>query len=747
MPEHFAHSSQHDSWVLRKSTEHFQPLLDHLRGVAEGAEDRARLTRVAGLAELARAAGWLHDLGKYRPEFQQLLLGGRRRGDAEAYHKQAGAAHAAERGNLPLALVIAGHHGGLPDSVDFKSLTKREVCPAGLPVRDQVRPLAEADGVDFTLPRIPKWDAFDGELFTRVLFGCLIDADWSDTARHERSWKYLGEPDEPAPPALDPAKRLEHVLAHVADKAAKVAEPEVGAARQDVLAACLGAAEGSRNVFSLTVPTGGGKTLAALAFALKHAAKHELRRVIYVAPYMTILEQNADAIRKALGVGDNAADVFTHYSLAEPAGDDGDPDSASRRAENWDAPVVVTTNVQFFESLFANNPGRCRKLPNVARSVIILDECQSLPPGLVAPTCLMLNQLVAKLGCTVVLCTATQPAFDHDSLQHDERLTAVEIAPPSLALFKRLERVAVEWPEPGAKLDWPEVADLMQAEPRRQALCVTNTKKAALAVYQELKNRGLSGVFYLSTAMCPQHRREKLAEIRKRIAAGAPCYVASTQLIEAGVDLDVPLVLREMAPLEGVIQAAGRCNREGRLRDAGGAKMLGRVVVIRSLDEKAIPGGWYKSGRDVLESHFLSRGALPAIDDPAVIRDYYGRLYYLKGADALDAPKIRDDRKRFNFERVADNYRLITDAGQPAIVTTWGPHQAEVKLLLDELERWPRSRRLYRALAKFQVNLLPSKLGRLPGLLSRTDSGALKWDGKYDDDVGIVEEADGEFVI
>ena len=231
---------------------------------------------------------------------------------------------------------------------------------------------------------------------------------------------------------------------------------------------------------------------------------------------MTILEQNADAIRAALDVGAADPAVFEHYSLADPGDADADETalgSAARRAENWDAPVVVTTNVQFFESLFSNKPGRCRKLHNIARSVVILDECQTLPPGLVAPTCGMLKQLAADLGCSVVLCTATQPAFDHGQLTPDERLTATEIIPPGVGLFAALKRVTVAWPKPAdPPLGWDEVAETMRAE--SSALCVVNTKRAARAVYDELTKRGTAGVFHLSTGMCPQHRREKLAQVR-----------------------------------------------------------------------------------------------------------------------------------------------------------------------------------------------------------------------------------------
>jgi CRISPR-associated endonuclease/helicase Cas3 len=740
MPHFFAHSGRD-----AKGFSDYQELAVHLRAVADGARGRACSVRLAGLPELAWAAGWLHDLGKYRKGFQ-LMIRSCPVARGETYHKEAGAALAWAEKNYPLAFVIQGHHGGLRDGSELRQLGKPETCPSGLPVVDEVRPIAEPenDALRAPLPPQPNFDnnKFRFDLFTRVLFGCLVDADWADTSAYERSLGNLAP--EPAPPPLEPEVRLRHVLDFIATKTSNT---PIGRVRSDILNACLAQADDAPAVFSLTVPTGGGKTLASLAFALKHAAKNGLRRVIYVAPYMTILEQNADVIRAALSVGPHAADVFTHYSLAEPPGggdEETGPGSPARRAENWDAPVVVTTNVQFFESLFSNQPGRCRKLPNIARSVVILDECQSLPPGLVAPTCGMLRQLVADLGCSVVLCTATQPAFDHDSLKDDERLVAAEIVPESMRqsdandLFVRLKRVHVTWPErDAAPLSWRDVAGRMKAEPA--ALCVVNTKKAARAVYDELTQRGLPGVFHLSTGMCPQHRREKLAAINALLKLRAPCYVVSTQLIEAGVDVDFPTVLRELAPLEAVIQAAGRCNREGKLT-------LGNVIVFRSEEGRLPLDPWYSEGRSVVERFIEAKGDGPQIDDPAAIRDYFSRLYYSRGPSGLDGRSIQLMRQKFQFRSIAEEYRLIDNAGQPVVVAKWESHQAEIDALLAELSVRPR-KAIFRALAKFQVNLLPSQQLRAAHLIHEGPAGVTIWDGKYDENAGIVEEMADEFII
>jgi CRISPR-associated endonuclease/helicase Cas3 len=282
----------------------------------------------------------------------------------------------------------------------------------------------------------------------------------------------------------------------------------------------------------------------------------------------------------------------------------------------------------------------------------------------------------------------------------------------------------------------------MLAEP--SALCVVNTKRAARAVYDELLKGGTDGVFHLSTGMCPQHRREKLAEVRRRLGAKMPCYLVSTQLIEAGVDVDFPFLLRELAPLESIIQAAGRCNREGRIPHSGG-----RVRVFRSLayqqDPKRFypPDRWYIAGRGTLETGFLARGVEPQIDDPAAVRDYFSRLYH---TGALDGPGIQAMRQKFQFSTVAGDYRLIDNPGEPVVVATWSAYQAEVESLLTELADRPR-KALYRRLARFQVNLLPAQRLKSGRMIEERADGLMVWRGKYDEKVGIEDELPDSFIV
>ena len=535
------------------------------------------------------------------------------------------------------------------------------------------------------------------------------------------------------------------VLRFIDGRASSCRQSFVAAARAEVLSAALNAAEEVPGLFTLTVPTGGGKTLSGLAFALKHAAKHGMRRVIYVAPYLSILDQNANVIREALGFERSASEVFEHHSLAEPVdmsdardGTGGDLEnetqliSSIRRAENWDAPLIITTSVQFFESLFASKPGHCRKLHNIARSVILLDECQTLPPGLVAPTCGMLAQLVKHLGCSVVLCTATQPAFQHPAMP--ERLESVrEIARSELRLFQRLRRVIVEWPKPeDSPQCWSDVAGRMCRE--RAALCIVNTRRAARELFAGLR-RYCATVFHLSTSMCPVHRLAVLAEVKRCLKSGKKCYLISTQLIEAGVDIDFPVVLRELAPFEAIIQAAGRCNREGRLNSADG-EPGGRVIVFRSVDGAIPKDGWYETGRALLTTLFLNQHAPPNIDDPADIERYFQHLYWTKGPEALDSKKIQALRRSFNFPEVAATYRLINDDGVAVVVAGWAERKSEIDELLAAVKKNP-SRANYRRLIPFQVNLRQHELSKLPVTPVEEVPGVPVWRGDYDAQLGF----------
>ncbi len=730
MSEYFAHSSP----LRNGPPDGWQLLRDHLQGVARRAKTLAELSGVTGLPEAAETAGWLHDAGKYRQAFQDFIRGLSPRGSKQ--HKEAGAAWAAKAGDLPVALAILGHHHGIPDKDDAAKAVKGL---DGLAVLPLVETAATEDCPELDSVRLARRGGASAaeELFARLLLSCLVDADWTDTSEHDRSVR--GWPELPIAPRLNPSDLLETLLAFVDHQSALTQERNPGLAelRRAVLDSCLSAAHLPRGLFSLTVPTGGGKTLSGLAFALKHAKAHDLRRVIYVAPYTSILDQNADVIRRAVNATVGDLTVFEHQSLAEPQGpklaDERQASALARLAENWDSPIILTTNVQFYESLFSNKPGRCRKLHNITRSVVILDECQTVPPDLVKPTCQMLRQLRDDLGCSIVLCTATQPAFAHQCLHdvnHDFRLDAQEIIPEGLDLFTALKRVRLDWPARGERLSWAEVARQMGAT--SAALCVVNTKKAARDLFTEL-TKSQFAAYHLSTSMCPAHRLEVLATVKRRLNSKQPVYLVSTQLIEAGVDIDFPALFREMAPLESIIQAAGRCNREGLIPDAGG-----RVTVFRS-EEGKIPGGWYALGRDVLETEFLAFGHVPRVDSAADIRDYFQHLYWKR---SLDPHNLVGMRAGLNFESVAQTYKLITDDTVPVVVATWESHTHEIERLLDVV-RDKSVRANYRALAPFQVNMFRTELANLPTGIAVPlcdDADLLVWRGAYDEQLGRLSE-------
>jgi len=721
----------------------WQPLADHLRNVAKLASGFARdaIPHDENFAQVAFVAGLLHDLGKYRPEFQEMLNG--RPKSERTRHKQAGAAKAADAKRLDLAFAIAGHHGGIPDFGDLKELVKG---PGGRDVATAVWEIACKDCAEIAAS-LPPWthgaDPLGMDMLTRLVFSCLVDADWKDTTAFYRSAD--SQALDPEAPSLDASEALRRVLAYIAKRSKGCRDSKMATIRNEVLQASLRAAEMTPGLFTMTVPTGGAKTLSALAFAIAHAKRYGLRRVVYVAPYLSIIEQNAREIRRALDVNADSDIVFEHHSLAEPPGgvdtDEAAAQAAARQAEAWDAPVVITTNVQFFESLFANQPGRCRKLHNLARAVIILDECQTLPPGLVAPTCSMLGAFARCVASSIVLCTATQPAWSQRQ-ELPEGLAGVrEIAPPDMRLFERLRRVHVSWPAPDdAPLDWTHVAERMAAE--RAVLCVVNTKAAAREIFEALRRNGCDDAVHLSTAMCACHRLQVLDDVRRRLRDGVACQVVSTQLIEAGVDVDFPIVFRELAPLEAIIQAAGRANREGLLNLPDGSPG-GQVIVFRSVAGALPPDRWYRAGACILEQDFLRAGRPPDIGDASHLTEYFNRLY---NTGRLDENGLEVHRKNLHFAAVAKGYRVIDDLTVPVVVATWAPRRLEVATLLDSANRRP-SRAAHRKLSPFQVNFRAHELDLMGSLVAEIGNGIKVWWGPYDERLGVCPDGAPECLV
>ena len=533
-------------------------------------------------------------------------------------------------------------------------------------------------------------------LDVRMLFSCLVDADFLDTAAH-----FAGKPRD-CGPSLDAPNALEALTRYMENsvRSASKADPSVLNARNALWTMVENAANRAPGLLTLTAPTGSGKTLAMLKFALEHAARNNLKRIVLAVPFLSIIEQTA-SIYKAVfrEFPDNF--VLEHHSMAGLGGENADTDAEeggeksekerARRllAENWDAPVVVTTNVQLLESLFSNRPSACRKLHNLMESVVMFDEAQTLPQHLAVPTLAALSHLSDAYGSTVLFATATQPAFDALDKPVAAKVPAgwrpVEAAPDHAALYDALRRYEVSWPEEGEKTAWSELAEEIRGE--RQALCVVNLKGHAQALLDGLE--GDDAVFHLSTNLCPLHRRAVLEEIRGRLARNQPCRLISTQCVEAGVDVDFPVVYRALAPLDAIAQAAGRCNREGRLLDDDGARAMGAVRVfdpdVTGDYRKRYPTRAYFQAAEVTRS--MLTGARMSgsngldLNDPRVFRDYYRKLYDL-GKPESQAPKLTDALTGVDFARVANEYRLI-DQSTIQVLVPYEKHRE----LFDELKR------------------------------------------------------------
>lgn len=698
--------------------EKWQPLRDHLVQVGELAE---RLALEAGslpaFAKRARACGLLHDLGKYTNDFQKLLRGEVKK----APHSIFGAAAAALRAKaVDVGFAIAGHHAGMPDRgilrerVEGAEAVMAECLDVGLSDCPELAAALE-------LPPLTMKDPFELDVSCRMLLSCLVDADRLNTAAH------AGEVRAAAPP-LDPGVRLERLLAAIETRAAAMAEGAVKRARRDVLDACLAAAGSAGGVYSLTVPTGGGKTFAGMAFALRRAVlKADIRRVIVVIPFLSILEQNARAYHEALGEG-----ILEHHSGAFGCEDAEETYTfpVQRVAEeNWDAPIVVTTSVRFFESLFSNHPRDLRRMHNIARSVVILDEVQTLPRKYVEAALSMMNSLARNWEVTFVFSTATQPALERrtEEAGKDPRWaprTLIEIAPDPPRLFSVFKRVETEW-RTGA-MGWAEVARGMAKE--RQALAVVNTRGHALKLFRELERLG-GGAVHLSNNMCPAHRLQTIGEIRERLSSGERCLVAATQLVEAGVDLDFPVVWRAMGPLDSIAQAAGRCDREGKLTERLGHPG-GRLVVFDP-EEPRMPPGVYREAAGVARAMF--EGGERRWDEPGVIRGYFDRLYQSVGV--LDVKGVQEKRREFQFKAVAAAVSWIEDdPTKPVLV----PLNDDAKGLIERMKFPGVSVAEFRQAQRYTVNLFEQHVRGLPQI------GELNlWrcpEGMYDLKIGFMSE-------
>ncbi|MDV2481639.1 CRISPR-associated helicase Cas3' [Methanoculleus sp. Wushi-C6] len=669
----------------------WQLLSVHLQNVADIASDFAN-TFHAG--DIAYAGGLLHDIGKYSADFQRRLEGARIRVDhSTAGAREVGVLYPKQFSRI-LEYIITGHHGGLLNYGSSESGLEERLGNKFLPdysaYRDEIR-APDLAGFRPAVRPVQKRAGFTIAFFTRMLYSCLVDADSLDTEAFS----------DPATASVRGRYESFETLSrkfdeHMATLLSGVEETPINRQRREIYEQCREMAALPQQMFTLTVPTGGGKTLSSMAFALEHVQRHGLERIFYVIPYTSIIEQNAAIFRKIFG----SRNVLEHHSNFDPNTlSDDDIESLEQflklSAENWDMPITVTTNVQFFESLFSNKRSRCRKIHNLARSVIILDEAQMLPTDYLRPCLQALSELVRNYGSTVVICTATQPKLGE---LLDECLRPIEIMRSPRDLYKMFQRVNVNDLGP---LSDEELTARLQGH--RQVLCIVNTRAHAQHLHDALSEHGRC--YHLSARMCPAHRRKQLKEIKDLLKEGADCRVVSTQLIEAGVDIDFPIVYRATAGIDSVAQAAGRCNREGKAE-------RGEVYVFRSTERYGQATSWQRLTAEV------GRMVMDTYDDPLslpAVESYFQKLYSYKGDGGLDQEEILPSFERgagdlaFPFEDVGWKFSIIEQGTKDLVI----PYGKEGRRLVDELRTSESPWKYARRLQGYTIAIYPNEFREL----------------------------------
>lgn len=675
-------------YIAHTNGQNVQTIKDHLQGTAKLAGDFAGKF---GKQDWGYCCGMLHDIGKYSADFQKRIAGTCER---KVDHATAGARVCKEKGGKYcfLEYCIAGHHAGLADfgcsfdtAGDATLMGRRQKKISDYTAYKTEIEVPEISSDPFDLSKTANPD-FSLSVFMRMVYSCLVDADFLDTEA------FMNEGKEERDSGESIEILLEKLEKHISGWLNNRDTDTVNGRRSEILRSCLKKGKSPKGLFRLTVPTGGGKTIASLAFALRHAMENQMDRVIYVIPYTSIIEQNAKVFRDFLG-GANVLENHCNVDYESEENNAEELRAMQLAAENWDKPVVVTTNVQFFESLFANKSSKCRKLHNIANSVIIFDEAQMLPNDYLKPCIAMIEELINNYGASVVLCTATQPALT--SFFQGE-ISATELCPRMQEQFAFFKRTVFE--------DLGVVTEdclIKQLQEEQQALCIVNTKKRAQRIYKELKGEG---VYHLSTSMYPAHRKRVLDEIREKLRSNEKCILISTSLVEAGVDLDFHSVYRELAGVDSMIQAAGRCNREG-LREAENSK----VFIFRFEEKEAVLG--QRQQIDAAKS-LIADGR--DLSDMETITKYFEMLYHIKG-DSLDKKKILDEftnkKMKYNFAKVGKEFKLIEQNTKTIFVN----REETADEILQELQRKGFTRSGMRRASQYCINVYDQTFDKMYG--------------------------------
>ena len=665
-------------YIAHKDREREQTIKEHLTGTARLA---GQFSEKFGSEDWGYCGGMLHDIGKYSKEFQKKI---KEDTNNMVDHATAGAQLCMKKNLLILSYCIAGHHAGLPDygnTSERSSLSgrcKKKICNYEA-YKEEIQ-VPEVYSELFDLKTVSNPD-FSLSTFIRMIYSCLVDADFLDTEYFMKN----GLVERQSGQSMDVLlKKLEN---HISDWLKNNDIDTVNGRRTEILRNCIEEGKRDRGIFRLTVPTGGGKTIASLAFALKHAVQHHIDRIIYVVPYISVIEQNAAVFREILG---NENVLENHCNVDYE--DSEELKLMQLASENWDKPIVVTTNVQFFESLFSNKSSKCRKIHNIANSVVILDEAQMLPMDYLIPSTAMLQELVQNYKTSMVLCTATQPALDKFFGQIKN---FIELCPRMEEQFEFFKRVTYQ---NIGNISKENMVERLKEEHR--TLCIVNTRKRAQELYQLLKSEG---VYHLSTTMYPKHRKRVLENVNERLKnKNEKCILIATSLVEAGVDLDFLSVYKQIAGVDSLIQAAGRCNRNG-----NESAEESKVYIYDFEDSEVTPSQQKKI--DVTKSVVQD---YEDISDLECITDYFKRLYKFHGRN-LDKKDIMEEfhQGKYNFAKVAKEFRLIEQDTKTIFICK----EPEAEEILDEIKTKGTSKERMRRAGQYCVQIYGNFFDELNG--------------------------------